>query len=513
MQPATTPAVGIDLGTTLSVVAHLDALGRPCTILNSEGDPTTPSAVLFDKASVVVGKEALKAAALEPQRIAQFAKRDMGAEHYGRPVNGEYLPPEVIQSLILETVRHAVITVPAYFNEPRRKATQDAGRLAGLEVLDIINEPTAAAILFGYQEGFLARGGHDRGPEIILVYDLGGGTFDVTLMQIDGQHYITRATAGDVCLGGLDWDRRLADYIAEQFQARHRGADPRQHPAALERLMREAEEVKHALTARREVTATFEHAGEGVRLNVTREQFESMTADLLQRTLFTVRQLLRETGVGWKDITRLLLVGGSTRMPMVQRALEEESGRPVDRSVSADEAVAHGAALYAGLLLADPQHAPSDVRITNVNSHSLGVLAQEQRTGRPRNAVIIARNTALPVTQCKMFRTLKPNQRDVAVTVIEGGDASGRDSTPIGTCVVDRLPPNLPAGTPVEVFFSYGRDGRLTVHSRLPGAGREATLTIDRKSGLSDAKLRHWQHRLRGGDESLCIGPAGAVPP
>ena len=213
------PAVGIDLGTTFSLVAHLDSAGRPWTIPNAEGDMLTPSVVLFEGSSVVVGKEAVKAAALEPERIAQFVKRDMGSAVYSKAINGEHLPPEVIQSLILEKLkrdaeaklgpfRKVVITVPAYFNEPRRKATQDAGHLAGLEVLDIINEPTAAAISFGVQEGFLTAKGEAKRPEKVLVYDLGGGTFDVTLMDIDGKNCTVVATAGDVCLGGIDFPGR-----------------------------------------------------------------------------------------------------------------------------------------------------------------------------------------------------------------------------------------------------------------------------------------------------------------
>ena len=219
------PAIGIDLGTTFSVIAHLDSTGRPCTIPNSAGDLTTPSVVLFDGESIVVGKEAVKAAVACPDDIAQFVKRAMGSPVYHQAIHGEQLPPEVLQSFILEKLRKdavlkvgefrkAVISVPAFFNEPRRKATQDAGSLAGLEVLDIINEPTAAAIAYGVQEGFLTDTGEARQKETILVYDLGGGTFDVTLMEIDGKNYTAIATAGDVEQGGIDWDRRLADYIA-----------------------------------------------------------------------------------------------------------------------------------------------------------------------------------------------------------------------------------------------------------------------------------------------------------
>lgn len=508
------PAVGIDLGTTFSLIAHLDSAGRPRTIPNAEGDLLTPSVVLFEKSSVVVGKEAVKAMALEPERIAQFAKRDMGSSVYSKAINGEHLPPEVIQSLILEKLKRdaevklgafqkVVITVPAYFNEPRRKATQDAGHLAGLEVLDIINEPTAAAIAFGVEQGFLTPQGDSKRAEKILVYDLGGGTFDVTLMDIDGKNCTVVATAGDVYLGGIDWDQRIADSVAEQFQAKYRGIDPRQNPAGLQRLLRDAEDAKRTLTARETATISFEFAGQGIRVAISRQDFEAMSADLLERTRFTTCALLKDAGLNWNAITRLLLVGGSSRMPMVQSMLEQEAGRKVDRSLAFDEAVAHGAALYAGLLLASQAGTAPAVKIRNVNSHSLGVLAKEAATGRPRNGIMIPRNTPLPATKRARFKTYRQNQRAVEVNVVEGGDASGHNSTPIGKCVLRDLPPGLPAGTTVEVAFTYAENGRLEVKARLPDLNKEATLTIERDSGLSDAMLHEWNQKRKDGQGSL----------
>jgi molecular chaperone DnaK len=508
------PAVGIDLGTTFSVVAYLDPSGRPTTVINAEGDPTTPSVVLFDDNAIVVGKEALKAAALEPDRVAQFAKRDMGSPAYSRPIRGEQIPPEVIQSLVLEKLRRdavvklgefrkVVITVPAYFNEPRRKATQDAGQLAGFEVLDIINEPTAAAIAFGVQQGFLSSKGEAKHRETILIYDLGGGTFDVTLMEIDGGKYVALATAGDVCLGGIDWDRRVVDHVAEQYKTRHRGIDPRDDPGGMQRLLRESEDAKRALTARDQITISFEHGGMGIRVPLSRTQFEDMTADLLERTRFTVANLLKEAKVAWSDITRILLVGGSTRMPMVVRMLEKESGKVPDRTLSVDEAVAHGAAIYAGLLLENDEYRRMSVR--NVNSHNLGVLGVEPQTGRPRNKVMIPRNSSLPMSKTSRFKTHRPGQKSVAVKVIEGGDASGNNSTPIGTCVVRDLPPGLLQGTQVDVSFTYAANGRLLVHARLPDLGQEASMAIERDSGLSEDGLNQWERRIRNGFRPLSL--------
>ncbi len=500
-------AVGIDLGTTFSVVACLDSDGAPRTILNGEGDPWTPSVVLFEESAITVGKEAQKAAPLEPNGVAEAAKRDMGHARYHRPIHGRSVPPEVIQSLILKKLKHdaeeqigpfqkAVITVPAYFNEPRRKATQDAGRLARLDVLDIINEPTAAAIAYGCGQGPLKTGGGSGEAERVLVYDLGGGTFDVTVMEIDGRNYNTIATAGDVHLGGMDWDRRLADMVAEKFVTKHHGIDPHEDPAGLQRLLREVEDAKRALSARKKVTISFEHAGDGLRVPVTREEFESMTADLLQRTLFTVRNVLKESTLQWKDISRVLLVGGSTRMPAVRRELESLSGKKIDRSLSVDEAVAHGAAIYAGLLLPSADEAGQPMTIKNVNSHSLGVLARDPQTGRSKNSVLIPKNTTLPVTKGKRFRTVRRDQRNVTIRVVEGGDASGRNSTPIGNCVIHDLPKGLAAGSPVDVLFTYAENGRLKVRARLPELKREAVLMIERESGLTEAKIENWQKKV-----------------
>ncbi len=506
--PASHPPIGIDLGTTFSVIACLDKDGRPRTIPNAEGDLITPSVVLFDGGTVITGKEALKAAVIDPGLIADFAKRDVGSSFYSKVINGERYPPEIIQSLVLEKlkrdaelvigpIKQAVITVPAFFNEPRRKATQDAGKLAGIQVLDIINEPTAAALVYGVQAGFLSPTGESQQAERILVYDLGGGTFDVTLMEIQGHDYRTIATAGDVYLGGIDWDRRLVDYLADEFRKKHHGVDPRTDPKSAARLYREAEDAKRSLSVREQVMVTVEHAGEGMRIPLTREMFESLTAALLQRTLFTTKQVLRESGFGWEDLTRILLVGGSTRMAAVARSLEEASGMAVDRSLSADEAVAHGAAIYAGYLQQSPSRpTKKSLKIQNVNSHSLGILGTDPKTKRSRNSVLIPRNTALPVTKTRRFSTAKRNQRNVAIVVVEGGDASGQNSTVIGKFVIENLPSNLPAGSPVDVAFSYSSDGRLTVHARLPEADIEKRVAVDRATGLTEAGIVDWSSKM-----------------
>ena len=511
----TTSAIGIDLGTTYSVVSRVDDHGRPETLRNAEGDLTTPSVVFFDRTATVVGKEAVLAAEHEPQRIARFAKRDMGEEFCPKLIRGEPIPPEVIQSIILRKLKDdasrvggdfskAVITVPAYFNEPRRKATQDAARLAGIELLDIINEPTAAAITYGIQQGFLNAQGESLKQETVLVYDLGGGTFDCTLMEIDGQNYNCVGTLGEMQLGGMDWDRRIVDYLADEWQKAH-GNDPRQDECALEVLLHAAIEAKHSLSTRPQVTVPLSIDGKRSRIVFTREAFESSTNDLLDRTLRSVDRLLSMTQRTWQDLTQLVLVGGSTRMPMVSAMLARESGLPIDSSLSPDEAVAHGAALYASLLL-DPLE-PSGCRrisVENVNSHDLGVMVIDAATGARGRQTLIPRNSPLPTSHTVCNQTAKSDQRSVRIDVVEGTDEG---VTKIGKVVVRDLPQGLPAGTPVEVTFNYERNGRLKINASMPTLSRAAALEIDRASGLNEERVAYWCGRLAEGM------PDSSVPP
>ena len=276
MRQTKQPAVGIDLGTTYSVVACLDETGRPQTLNNAEGDILTPSVVLIEDYEVIVGKEAVKAMGDEMERIADCSKRDVGQRMYHKSLGGRQYPPEALEAWILNKLRldtqkqigtyqKVVVTVPAYFDEVRRKATQDAGYIAGFEVLDIINEPTAAAVAFGFQQGFLSDDGTSRERRNILVYDLGGGTFDVTVMRIGGRDFTALATDGDVHLGGRDWDQRLVDLVAEEFVRKH-GVDPREDPNMEGRLWRECEDAKRTLSARSRATISCEYQGKSARL-------------------------------------------------------------------------------------------------------------------------------------------------------------------------------------------------------------------------------------------------------
>lgn len=508
MSQRSVPAVGIDLGTTFSAVAHLDDLGRPVTLINAEGDKITPSVVLFEGTHVVVGKEAVKAIATDAESIAECAKRDLGHRMFHKVLGGRQYPPEALQAFILNKLRadaaqqignfsKVVITVPAYFDEVRRKATQDAGYMAGFEVLDIINEPTAAAVAFGFQQGFLRQEKDTGERKRVLVYDLGGGTFDVTVMEIGGRDFVTLATDGDVQLGGRDWDQRLVDFVAEEF-IRKFGVDPREEPNSAGRLWRDCEDAKRTLSARTKASIACDFQGNAVRLEVTREQFHGMTQDLLDRTAFTTRQTLQAAGLTWEQVDRVLMVGGSTRMPAVLEMLKQLSGKEPDRSVSPDEAVAHGAALHAGILIDRYEGKSPSFRIKNVNSHSLGVVAMDTKTKRPRNAILIPRNTPLPVAAKRVFKTQKEGQRSILVQIVEGESASPDDCSQIGKCSVRDLPANLPAQTPIEVRFRYHENGRLAIQVNVQGTGKELHHEITRENSLTQDQLDSWRMYISG---------------
>jgi molecular chaperone DnaK len=508
MPQSAIPAVGIDLGTTFSVLAQISERGLPITIVNAEGDRLTPSNVLFDGDDVVVGKEALKAVATEADRVAECSKRDMGSRLYHKSIDGKQYPPAAIEAMILNKIRvdaekqigpfsKVVITVPAYFDDVRRKATQDAGYMAGFEVLDIINEPTAAALAFGFQQGYLDQHGSSLAPQHILVYDLGGGTFDVTVMEIRGTEFSALATDGDVRLGGYDWDRRLIDLAAERFMDQH-GCDPRDDSAAFGRLWRECEDAKRTLSARQKAAVTVDYRGSAMRIEIARQEFEEATLDLLDRTRFTTVQTLAAADLDWDDLDRVLLVGGSTRMPMVRDMLRQLSGKEPDDSVAADEAVAHGAALHASLMLAKQAGEPAAFTIRNVNSHSLGVVGIDPATQRRRNGILIPRNTRLPATSRRAFKTKKAGQQSIRVDIVEGESPSADDCAPIGHCSIRHLPPELPAGSPVDVAFYYKPNGRLKVLVTVPNTDRQIATEIIRENGLNKESLDAWRQRICG---------------
>jgi len=526
--------VGIDLGTTYSAVATLDANGRSAMVRNAEGEILTPSVVLLEADEVVVGKFAKRAVATQPDRVAECVKRDMGQPLYCRPVAGRQMPPEVLQSLILKKLRRdagpelgsagVVITVPAYFDEPRRKATADAAEMAGLDVLDIVNEPTAAALAFGEQLGYLSPKGEFRQPLTVLVYDLGGGTFDVTVISLAPGEFKTLATDGDVELGGRDFDEHLATHVATEFRQRT-GFDLRHDQAAWNNLLALVEQAKHTLSSRDRALVHVEHAGKSAEIAVSREEFEQLTEDLLERTAFTTRQVLAAAGVSFSELGRILLVGGSTRMPIVSGMLKQLSGITPDLSLNPDEAVARGAAIYAGYLLArqnDVGSPPPTFKVTDVNSHSLGIQGIDQATGMKENVIVIARNTSLPAVATERFATQSAGQRSIVVQVLEGESTQAQLCSRIGRSVLRNLPANLPQGTPVDITFEYGTNGRLNVRASVPGISQHLVIELERERGLDPQRLHRWKQILSGNEdgepdlakmlaEALQLAPATAA--
>jgi len=363
--------IGIDLGTTFSAMAYLDRRGEPVTIPNAEGELTTPSVLLFNKdETVVVGRRALRACLVHPDRVSTCVKREMGEPLCRSPIAGRQMSPVYVSSLILKKLKQdaekkigpiagAVITVPAYFDEARRQATAAAGTLAGLSVLDILNEPTAAALAYGFHH-YVERGGQASkladmpprgldGSSTFLVYDLGGGTFDVTVIRIQDEEFRVLATDGDVRLGGKDWDDRIIAHAATLF-ARQYGADPLEDPHSHQELVLAAEEAKRDLSVRPSTEFTVSHGGKRLVLAITREQFEEMTGDLLFRTQSRLHKVLESANLRPEDVKRILLVGGGTRMPQVPDMLRREMRQEPDDSLSADEVVAHGAAIQAAII-------------------------------------------------------------------------------------------------------------------------------------------------------------------
>ncbi len=510
--------IGIDLGTTFSAMAFIDSFGRPTTIPNSNGNSTTPSVVLFGTDGIIVGEEAVQAATMEADRVAECAKRDMGSRHFRKSLGGQNLPPEVISSYILKKLKsdaerklgpvtHAVITVPAYFDERRRQATVNAGKLAGLNVLDILNEPTAAAIAYGFHRGFLKHGNGDAEKAIrILVYDLGGGTFDVTLMEIKGDHFQTLATDGDVKLGGRDWDEKLVNLIAERFIREHR-EDPRQNQESLYELYRAAETAKRTLSEREQALVVISHVGTRFKTTVTRADFEAATATLLNRTRITTEIVLQHSKLAWKDIDRVLLVGGSSRMPMVAKMLQQVTGQEPDRSVSPDDAVAQGAALFAELAIQKRGlgTAHNQFSVTNVNSHSLGIIGIRPETGQRVSKVVIPKNSPLPAMVKMKFTTHRPNQQSVLVTVVEGESEDPEACAPVGQFMVQELPPGLPAKWPIQIVYQYSENGCLKVSAKVAGQEKAATTEFVRDNSLSDDDLMVWGQRLQTNNDPLSL--------
>lgn len=512
---ATENLVGIDLGTTFSVIAQFHPDGTATTIPNAEGEPLTPSAVYLDLAAnaAVVGRAACEAAETEADNVAMFVKRDMGKPFYSRTVCGRRMRPETLSAIILRKlkqdaekrigpIRRAVITVPAFFDDTRRKATQDAGRIAGLDVIDIINEPTAAALAYALvdQQQAAARGVLDLpgGTLTALVYDLGGGTFDVTVVRLQSRRFETLATDGAVKLGGKDWDDKIVEFVAREFQRQH-GINPLDDPQRRVAIQVEAEKKKRLLSKLPKVPIECFHAGRSLKLELTRSQFETLSRDLLAQTQLVTELVVQQAKLAWHAVDRILLVGGATRMPMVKEMLRRATGKLPDDSLDADQVVARGAALHAGIVLAsegegqleleeEARKRIGDVEVLNVNAYSLGVEAI--KGDRMVNAILIPKNTQLPIARSRVFRLHRAGATSIRVKVLEGEAPCAEDNILIGECKVTGLPAGLPAGSPVQVRLSYGANGRISVMALDMTSGRFAQTEIQRDYGMTEEDIR-----------------------
>ncbi len=514
-------AVGIDLGTSNSVAAYVTESGRTAIFPNEVGDYMTPSAVYLDDGETIVGRAALKSGMFEPDRLVQAAKRRLGIRSSAgadrsSAVSGNDVPAEVVQGCVLSHLKRvvesqcdgayrAVVTVPAFFDMARRQAVRESAAVADLDVMDVVNEPTAAALSYGEQHGLFTNG-EPITSQKLLIYDLGGGTFDVTVIELNRGEARTLATDGDVQLGGIDWDRRLADYMAQKFESQFR-LDPRVDPLANARLMRQAEEVKHSLSIRRKAVVAVEYHQKKLELAVTREQFEILTSDFLERTAHTTRETLTASGLSAKQIDKIVLAGGSTRMPMVASMLEQLLGRVPDDSLNPDESVARGAAIYAALRLQrDGEDTPQvHGRVVDVNSHSLGIEGVDPVTGRKMNSILIPRNTPLPANAIHQFVTRKIDQETISIKVLEG-EANDPDSCVlIGRASMRDVPPGVPRGTLIEAIFRLETDGLLLVTVRLldpdrPGETlKDLVVELHRAGRMSDDRLRQWRSAVADG--------------
>ncbi|WP_437203173.1 Hsp70 family protein [Planctomicrobium sp. SH664] len=504
--------VGVDLGTTYSTIAQLNPQGEPIAIPNADGKTITPSVVILgEDGKIIVGPTRDRMALENPRNIVEAIKRQMGNKDFFVVYQGKKFTPEFISALILKKLKqdaekvmgpvaNAVITVPYYFNDVRRKATQDAGQIAGLNVIDIINEPTAATLAVAWQKGQLGRPDAFKGERTIMVYDLGGGTFDVTVVRYTANNFKVLATDGDVMLGGLDWSRRIVDYIAEQFHKKH-GEDPREDPETMMQLTQDCEEAKRELSLKAQMSINAYYKGKNLAVALTRGDFERLTGDLMQRTRDTTELVMQQAGVGKGELDEVVLVGGSTYMPVVETMLREVTGKVPTRDVTPEEAVAQGAAIHAAILESKATGGAShlaqavsnrlkSVVASDVNSHSLGIkITDPNNKTRKINHIMIPKNTSIPFEVSQKFVTNAPNQQRIHICVLEG-DATDPDAcTTIGDFRITGLPDNLPKGSPVEVTYLYDKNGRIHARARELTSHSEAKAEIVRDSGLTNDNL------------------------
>ncbi|MEF8725603.1 MAG: molecular chaperone DnaK [Candidatus Bipolaricaulota bacterium] len=495
--------IGIDLGTTNSCVAVLEG-GDPEVITNADGNRTTPSVVAFtDEDERLVGETAKRQAITNPERTVTSIKRKMGEDYVVKISSDgkkETYNPEQISSMILRKikedaeerlgreVRKAVITVPAYFNDSQRQATKDAGKLADLEVERIINEPTAASLAYGLK---------DESDQTILVYDLGGGTFDVSVLELGDGVFEVVATDGDTKLGGDDFDQKIIDWLVDKFESQE-GIDLSEDPSALQRLKTAAEEAKRELSSRKETTInlpyiTADQSGpKHLEEKLTRAKFESMINELLSRTMNILESVLSEASMTKNDIDQVVLVGGSTRIPKVQELIEEHVPGKVNKEINPDEVVARGAAIQGGVLAGEVD----DLVLLDVTPLTLGI-----ETLGGVTTPLIEKNTTIPTEKSKTFSTAEDNQTTVDIHVVQGERKMASDNKSIGRFQLTGIPP-APRGTPqIDVNFEIDADGILHVSAEDKGTGKSESITIEEPSRLSEEEIEQMKEEAEKHEE------------
>lgn len=479
--------IGIDLGTTNSVVAVMEG-GKPTVIANAEGSRTTPSIVGFSKTGErLVGQLAKRQAIVNPDKTIASIKRHMG-ENYKVNIDGKDYTPQEISSMILrkladdasnylgEKVTSAVITVPAYFNDSQRQATKDAGKIAGLDVLRIVNEPTAAALAYGLEK---------EKAEKVLVFDLGGGTFDVSVLEIgDGVHEVL-STSGDTHLGGDDFDQKVMDWICEEFK-KQEGIDLKGDKQAMQRVKEAAEKAKCELSSVFETNINLPfitadaNGPKHLDLNLTRAKFEELSYDLLERCKKPVEQAIQDAGISKSDINEVVLVGGSSRIPAVQKLVKEYTGKEPNQSVNPDEVVAVGAAIQAGVLAGEVK----DIVLLDVTPLTLGI-----ETLGGVMTPLVPRNTTIPVSKSQVFSTAENNQTAVDIQVLQGERPMAKDNKSLGMFRLEGIAPAMRGIPQIEVTFDIDANGIVNVSAKDKATNKEQKITITNSSNLSEADI------------------------